>query len=122
MATSTSPTLCAEALDPHEELDFDIDLSPLVETNEFPHTAFALTLRPEAVLLGLKIMGDVDGRPDPMIDPVTRLLRVWMTIEPAQRNDAAFDGAGSLLPFELFFDTDLDRKRNRTFAVLVRQR
>lgn len=122
MATSTSPTVCLEALDPQEELDFAISLTPLLEVGEAAQTGFTLALTPEAVLLGLKIMGVADSRPAPVLDPVSNDIQLWLTIEAAKKNDPAFDGPGALLPFEILFNTDFNRKRNRTFAVLVRQR
>lgn len=121
MATSSTPIVTADPLDPHEELDFIIPLAPLLEANEAALANFTLTLRPEAVLLGLKIMGVADGRPAPVLNLLTNEVQLWLTIEDAKRNDPAFDGAGSLLPFEIFFTTDTTRKRNRTFAVPVRQ-
>ncbi len=121
MATSTSPSLCEDTLDPQEELDFILPFDPILEADEEIEEGFTVTVRPEAGLLGLTILGVADGRADPHLTEDGKSIQLWLTIDDAKKNDPAFDGAGTLLTFEALFDTDETRIRNRTFGVLTRQ-
>jgi hypothetical protein len=118
MAVPAEAKVFAEALDPADIVDFEIDLSPLLEGAETiaTHTE---TIPPESALLGLEFK-TTGGYATSLTG---NILRIWLGIADAQQSNAAF-ATGVTLPIELTITTNSTpaRKKQRTVAVKVIQR
>lgn len=121
MALSIYATTCKGRLDPQEELDFTVSLASVMAVDEEISPTFGVVVRPEAALLGLKLLDNADGRPDPARTEGNKSLQLWFGIDDAYQNDPAFDNTGTKLGFEVFFTTTQTRIRNRTYLIEVAQ-
>lgn len=113
----------SSSLDPHEELDFRINLYSLLEDGEAVATGtWTLEVLAEGAALGLEIMSGA-GR-DATLTVDDRAVIFWLTVNPSFQDDVAFDEGGVSLPMRITFDSDAlpARKRQRTFLVPVEQR
>lgn len=120
MAIPPTAVSFSDALDPQEELDFEIPCSPILETDE-TIASYTLTLLPEAVALGLEIMSG-SGRDQALTSGNTGIA-FWLQIVDEYEDDAAFEDTGTSLPLELTIVTNSSppRTRQRTFLVRVAQ-
>lgn len=120
MATPPTAQAFDQTLDPHEELDFLIDCSSLLDGGE-KIASYTLTLYAESIAHGLEIMSG-GGRDDALANDSTAIL-LWFEISDPDETDVDFDGAGVSLPVDLVFVTNSTpaRTRNRTFLVKVAQ-
>lgn len=112
-----------QSMDPTDLVDFEIQLvDRLLETGELA-TTYTLALMAEATALGLKIAEGITDLGDAAYAPALvggNTIRFWLYVEPANRNDAAYD-SGATLGIELTIETDStpSRRRQRTFSVEV---
>lgn len=120
MAIPSTAVAFGDALDPHEELDFVIAATAILETGE-EIDSYTLSLLPEAVALGLTIMEGA-GRDIALVES-DAAIKLWLTIDDDFKTDAAFVGTGTALPMELTIVTTSTpaRTRQRTFLVRVVQ-
>ena len=121
MAIPASAKSFPDSLDPHEELDFKIDLTNLLEIGELVSDGdWTLEVLTEAAALGLEIM--TGGGRDPLLSVEATTIRFWLTIDPLLQDDAAFDD-GVDLPLRITAPTTVSpqRTRQRTFTVRVVQ-
>lgn len=123
MAISNYATTCDGRLDPHEALDFIVSMAGVLESGEAMDAGFTLSVTAEAAALGLTILDLGDGYADPALVETDTGIQLWLGIALAYQTNAAFDGEGTYLAFELLTDTDSApaRTRNRTFKVQVAQ-
>lgn len=122
MAVPLTTDMFADTLDPHEELDFKIELADMLETDETIDPAnWALEVPPESAALGLAIMSGA-GRDAALADSDTAIT-FWLAIDPAFRDNPAFDSAGTALPLRITAHTSASppRTRQRTFRIKVAQ-
>lgn len=119
----------SETMDPHEVLDFVIDLTNLLEPAEtVADGEWTLVIPIEGAGLGLDIMSG--GGRDPALTDGTGSVAedmgivFWLTIEDADQDDAIFDGAGTTIPLRVHAPTNStpQRERERTVKVKVAQR
>ena len=123
MAISPAAPIFADTLDPHEEPDFKVEFGDMLEAGEAIDDAdWILEVLPEAAALGLTVMSG-NGRDAALSNGDTAVI-FWLSIDPAYRGNAAFDGAGIELPLRITTQTSSSpsRKRQRTFQVRVAQR
>lgn len=112
-----SPAAFSATLDPHEVLDWKIPCGPMLEVGE-QIASYVLTFYPESIALGLTLMAG-SGR-DPALSPDGRdITNLWFAIDNAFKTNAAFDGAGSRLPIDVFFRTTSSPYRERNFTALL---
>lgn len=113
MAIPKAALVWSEPMDPTDVLDYQIDISPLLEGN----TLASYTLVPgiEAELLGLKIG---TGQYVPSIKD--NIITLWLSIDPAQQGSVTYN-AGANLPVVLTLTTSSTpaRTRQRTAVVKV---
>jgi hypothetical protein len=120
MAIPPTAVQFSTPLDPSEELDYLVPLTPILEIGEAAET-YSLVLLPEAVALGLTIMNGDDR--DHKLVQANAAISFWLTIDPALRGDLLFEGGGTALPMEVTITTSSEppRIRQRTFLVPVVQ-
>lgn len=123
MAIPPTAVSFAATLDPHEELDFIINASGLLEVGE-EISSYTLTPLAEAVALGLTIMSG-SGRDHALItgDAVysdNTAIRLWLEIADLDEADVAFDGQGVSLPIEVELVTNSIPARTRQRTILVK--
>jgi hypothetical protein len=108
-------TIFAQPMDPADKIDFIINCSDVLETDESIAT-FTLALRPEASALGLQLGTDVYAAS--VLEG--KRIRVWLSIDPQKQGDLAFE-SGAVLPFEVTINSNSvpPRRRQRTVAVKV---
>ena len=122
MAIPPTAEAFADALDPHEELDFRIELADLLEDGEAIDAAnWTLEVLAEGAALGLSVMSG-DGR-DPVLSESDTAVTFWLKVDPAFQDNPAFGSGGTALPLRITAQTDTapPRKRQRTFSVRVAQ-
>lgn len=122
MAIPPTAEAFADPLDPHEELDFKIELADLLEDGEAIIPAgWTLEVLPESAALGLTVM--TGGGRDPALADENTAVTFWLTIDPAFRDNAAFGSGGTVLPLRVTAETDAvpPRRRQRTFRIRVAQ-
>ena len=121
MVLPNDPVLLDEPLDPAEVLDYVFDFSGLLEAGEVIDD-FVLTMSAEGAALGISILADPD-RVATLIEG-DKAVQIWLAVDPALRSDAAFAGDGIRVGVEMRATTNADpaRTRERTFALVVRQR
>ena len=107
-----------EPMDPYDVVDYTIDLSPLLTTNESIDTFTAIP-GAESQLLGLTV-GDGDYAPEISAN----VLRIWLSIAPGKQTSASFLNTGVSLPIEISVTTNSSpsRKHQRTVVVKVLER
>ena len=118
MANPPTAQTCATILDPHEEIDFVLDCTNILEDAEQIDT-YTLTVLAEAAALGLTIMSG-SGRDD-VLNAGEKSIKLWLEISGAYEDNAAFDGVGTALGIELEIVTNVSpaRIRQRTFIIQV---
>lgn len=118
MATPADAKIFLEPLDPHEILDYSINLAPLLEAGETisAHTVVAC---PESVLLGLEVK-TTGGYATTL---TSNVLKFYLGIATVEQANAMFN-TGVTLPLEISITTNAvpPRKKQRTVAVRVVQR
>jgi hypothetical protein len=119
--TGTIPTttfIWPEAMDPYDVLDYAIDCTGLLQTDETILT-YSVNLRSEATLLGLQILTN----PPYALSLTGNIITIWLAINLSDQDNQAFRTTGALLPLEVNITTSLSpaRKRQRTVAVRVKQ-
>lgn len=122
MAIPPTAKVFDDNLDPHEELDWKVYLSTVMEDGEAVAVGtWTLEVLAEGTALGLTIMTG-SGR-DPELLVTGQELLFWLTIDALFQDNAAFDAGGIDLPMRVTFQTDAvpARKRQRTFLVHVEQ-
>lgn len=119
MAIPAAATQWAQSIDPTDRTDFIVQFGSLLEAGEKIDEA-TVTVMPEGVALGLTILEDVDHGPF-----ITEDTNIELTLEVDEdyRDNAAFDGSGSLLPILFTITTDATpfRRYQRTMVVKVVQ-
>lgn len=124
MATPPTAKTFAAMLDPHEEIDWLLDCSDILEAAEQIDT-YSITVLAEAVALGFTIMSGSgrDHAKAPVAGTADKGVLFWSTIDGAYQANAAFDGSGTSLPVELEIVTNSTpaRTRQRTFLTKVAQ-
>lgn len=126
MAIPDAAAQVEDNLDPHEELDFKVDLSGLLEAGEaIASGTWTLTVLAESAALGLTIMTG-SGRDPALADGESGAncaVVLWLEIADAYKTNAAFDDPGTELAFEILAPTNVSpaRTRNRTCKVLCVQ-
>ncbi|MCB2060724.1 MAG: hypothetical protein R3E09_10280 [Novosphingobium sp.] len=123
MAIPPTVETFAEPLDPHEELDFRVELGDMLEADETIDAAnWSLEVLPEGAALGLTIMSG-NGR-DATLSEDDRAVSFWLSIDSGFRDHEAFAGLGTELPLRFTAQTSSApaRRRQRTFQVRVAQK
>ena len=129
MATPPTAFTWPQAMDPADLIDFEADLTgntvplsaseePLLNTGE-DVASFTLSMSPEGTALGLTISAQLGYAPT--LD--NGVIRLWLYVEEALRENAAFAGAGVSIPITLTVTTNSTpaRRRQRTLVVKVAQ-
>jgi len=112
-----------EKLDPNEVLDFEVDFAaaddPVLDEGE-EIVDFEVAVTAQAALYGLTIKED--GAYAPSINAENTLIKVWLTIDEASREDPVFlKGIQLGVQFTITTSSNPARTRQRTFYVTVRQ-
>ena len=118
MAIPASTYIFSGVLDPSDLLDYQIDVSSLLETGESIST-FTLTVPAESVLLGLTL-NTTGGYATTL---ASNKIQFWVSIDPSKQGNAAFNSV-AVLPLELSIVTNSTpaRKKQRTVAIQVTHR
>ncbi len=115
VAYPKSAKVWPETMDPYDRTDYQIDLTPTLEDGE-EITTFEVTPYEGSTALGLTV-GSGPQAPTLLGNSIT----VWLEIDAEFQNNAAFT-KGVKLPLEISFETNLDRRKQRTVVVHVIQR
>lgn len=125
MPIPLNAVLWEQPLDPSDVLDYIFELGgtkPILDAASVPPegiSSYTVSLGPESVALGLTlgVASYIHTKPTPTS------IRVWLSVASGFQSNAAFDGAGTLLPVILTFVTDSIPPRNfqRTAIVTVAQ-
>ena len=117
MAIPTTAIVWAESMDPYDVLDYEADVTNLLDGSEV--ASFSVAPTAESLLAGLKV-GTAEYAP--LLS--SKIIRVWFSINNANQGDPLFDGTGATLPVEISVTTNSTppRKRQRTFVLKVAQR
>ncbi len=112
-----SASVWPEPMDPYDIVDYKIDCSSLLDIGD-EVADFAVEVLTESELLGLTL--GIDSY-EPVL--VGNTVTVWLSIDPAEQDNAAFV-AGVNLPLEITVTSDSvpPRRRQRTVVVKVIQR
>ena len=116
MAIPPTAAVFPSGLDPHDQLDFVIPCGPILEAGE-EIASYTLALYAESTALGLTIMND-PGREHALTEDARAIL-LWLEIDTALENNAAFIGGGVRLPMEVTIVTNSNPSRRRQFTCLV---
>lgn len=119
MAIPATALVWPEPMDPSDIVDYAVDLTTLLDTNE-GIASYSVILLSEAELLGL-VIGT--GSRSPQLIEGTK-LRIWFSILQDYQQNAAFSGQGASLPIQITIDTTSSpaRRKQRTLVVKVQQR
>lgn len=117
MAFPVSTKIWEESMDPYDVVDYQVDLSPLLEDTEGV-ASYTVDPLPESELYGLEIGVAAYA---PLL--VGTELTLWLSINSTYQSNAVFTN-GITLPIEISITTDSSppRKKQRTVAVKVIQR
>ena len=119
MADIATAPIYPEALDPQEILDFDFDLTDLLEDGEAANPGeWTLEIPIEGAGLGLVIMTG-DGR-DPSLRAGGKIIDYWVTVDDAMKNSPIFDGAGTTVPLRVTSPTTSTPQRIRQRTAKMR--
>lgn len=119
MADIPTAQTYAEALDPQEILDFDFDLTDLLEAGEEAKPGeWTLEIPIEGTGLGLEIM--TGGGRDPTLRAGGKFIDYWATVEDSMKNNAIFDGAGATVPLRVTSPTTSTPQRIRQRTAKMR--
>lgn len=105
-------------LDPYDSCEFEMDFTPVLEAPE-AIASFDVEAAAEAAAAGL-VVGSVGDSAPVETDP--GVIRLHLTIDPAKRASAAFQGNGTLLAVLGSITTDAipPRAFRREFRVRVK--
>ncbi|WP_375290404.1 hypothetical protein [Qipengyuania sp.] len=113
-------TVAGHVLDPYDKLNFEIDMSALLEEGErFASVDFAVT--PASSILGFTIPDNGAYAP---FDKDDSHLILWPQIDAGKIDAGTWSGQGRLCNFEMTMQTDSTPPRHwqRTIAISVAQR
>ena len=115
MTVPSNAPAAQDAMDPTDIVDFVIDLAALLDEGEmFDAIDFAVMV--ESVLLGFTIL---DRAPHAPTEVDATRVKIWVTVDPAFRNAAAWKGKGTICGVEFTATTDRGRQFQRTIAIGV---
>lgn len=119
MALPKNVQVFTEPMDPYDILDYEVDVTSLLQSGESV-TSYTVSLPTESSLLGLEILTTA-----PYSTSITgNVIRFYLGVIGAEQANAAFSGEGAVLPIEISINTNTNppRRKQRTVAVVVRQR
>mgnify|MGYP001005653503 CR=1 FL=1 len=121
MALPTDAVAIAEPMDPTDLLPWEADMSSYLEDGQ-EIASYTLALYPDAALLGLSILSAAPRAPVLLEDD--SVIQFWLEVDPGHREDPAFSSAGLVAGILVTIETNSVplKRRQRTFAVTVRQR
>jgi len=113
-------TTASHAIDPYDVLNYEIDLSPLLEAGE-RFVSAEIAVLPASAVQGFKIPED---GPYGAFELDDRHIRIWPQIAPEDQGSAGWSGQGATCGFEVYATTDSmpPRKWQRTVLIRVAQR
>lgn len=107
-----------QQLDPKDKVDYIVDISDMLEAGETVSSS-GFTMSAEGTALGVQIgtAGYAVSQPTP------ESFRVWLMVDSGFQSNAAFDGAGTLIPITMDITTNSTPNRvfQRTLVVQVAQ-
>ena len=120
MPLPSNPAAWAPPMDPADLLDYKAEFGDWLGEGQAIAT-FEVALMPEAALLGVSVK-DGEGRQPMLADDDTSIV-IWLEVDDARRDDAAFSGAGATIGvvFTIVTTTSPSRRRQRTFTVRIAQ-
>lgn len=112
--------IAAQALDPTDILDYELDLSALLDDDE-AMASVTLVVVPAAAALGFELLSDPPYEPEEVDNSH---IRVWANVDVASRGLSAWSGSGTLCSIEITATTDSTPPRvwQRTAKIRVAQR
>lgn len=124
MANPATAKAFAQALDPSDVIDFYVVLSQGQPDAAVPTVLllgegvenYSLTLTPEAVAVGLRIV-ERAGYEDKLDGNV---LTLWLEVDPAMQTSPVFNGTGVTVPIEILIETTATPPRTKQRSFLVR--
>ena len=115
MTIPASAPVAAEAIDPSDIVDFEIDLSAVLDPDE-TFDAIAFAVMPESVLLGFTIL---DAAPHQPVEVADARLRIWVSVDQPYHDKVEWRGSGTLCGIEFTARTNKSRTWQRTVAIRV---
>lgn len=126
MTIPLNATQFRQQMDPADIVDYVADAydtsdpakTPLLEAGE-SIVSYTLSMSAEGAALGVTIES-VAPRAPALINS-NKGIKFWLSVTAGFQTNAAFDGAGTLIPVLVTIDTDMSRRRQRTVVVQVAQ-